>query len=57
MAKHSGPVMEVHNYEVEDAARALERHQEVKSNKRLHRAAKAHLRKKKRMIEKAVKGK
>lgn len=49
--KHKDP------YEVESAARALERHSEVKSDKKLHRAAKAHLRKKHRAIGKVLKEK
>lgn len=44
-------------YEIEDAARHLERHQEIKSNKKLHRAAIKHLKTKAKAIAKAVKEK
>lgn len=44
-------------YEVEDAARHLEKHQEIKADRKLHRAAINHLKKKKKMIEKATKEK
>lgn len=42
-------------YEVEDAARHLEKHQEIKANKKLHHAAKRHLKMKHKAIGKALK--
>lgn len=42
-------------YEVEDAARTIVRHHEIKANKKLHRAAKAHLKRKHKLEERAIK--
>lgn len=42
------------SYEVEDAARTMERHAEVQSNKPLHQAAKKHLKKKLKNLKKVV---
>lgn len=44
-------------YEVEDAARTMKRHQEIKANPKLHRAAKAHLKREKALADRAIKEK
>lgn len=44
-------------YEVESAAHTLTRHQEIKADKKLHRAAKKHLMKKHKLEAKAIKEK
>ena len=49
---HSMP-KHLDKYEVEHAAHVLTQHQEVKADKKLHRAAKMHLKKKHRMEKKA----
>jgi hypothetical protein len=54
----SMPVAPKHDqYEVEDAARTMERHAEIKSKPALHRAAKHHLKKKLKNLHKVVHGK
>lgn len=44
-------------YEIEDAARTMKRHHEIKANPKLHRAAKAHLKREMALAHKAIKGK
>lgn len=44
-------------YEIEDAARTMKKHQEIKANPKLHRAAKKHLAKEVALAHRAMKGK
>ncbi len=44
-------------YDIENAAHHIEKNSEIKANKKLHKAALAHLKKKHAQIGKAIKGK
>lgn len=47
----------IDKYEVESAAHTMKRHEEIKANKKLHRAAKMHLRREAKLMMKVSKGK